>query len=94
MNPTAVTRAIALVLILCLTALDAAHHVLAQDAGTAQADCSLCASGTGAGASGDGVQLPVVPLRHVAVAAPAIEVAARTLARRVTIRGPPSGSVA
>ena len=45
MNPVAATRAIALALILCLLALDGAHHVHLPDAGTAQTDCSLCASG-------------------------------------------------
>ena len=51
MNPVAATRVIALALILCLLALDGAHHVHVPDAGTAQSDCSLCASGGAAKAA-------------------------------------------
>lgn len=94
MNPLAATRAIALALILCLLALDGAHHVHVPDAGTAQTDCSLCAAGSAAKAPASGVVVPVIPFHRVPVAARALALVVRAPAQHVCIRGPPATSVA
>ena len=94
MNPLAATRAIALALILCLLALDGAHHVHLPDAGTAQTDCSLCAGGGAAKAPASSVVVPVIPFHSVPIAAQVVAPAARAPAQHVSIRGPPATSVA
>ncbi len=94
MNPVAATRAIALALILCLLALEGAHHVHVPDAGTAQTDCSLCAAGSAAKAAARSVLPLALPFRHVPIPAKAIAPVARVPVQHATIRGPPATSVA
>ncbi len=94
MNPVAATRAIALALILCLLALDGAHHVHGPDAGTAQTDCSLCASGGAAKAPARSVLPPAIPFYHVPIAAKAVATVVRAPVQQASIRGPPILSVA
>lgn len=93
MKLSRVSRAVALLLVLCLTALDAAPHVHLSDSKTSF-DCSLCASGGHAKAAVAIAPLAVVPQRHTApglrpVVAPHLE--ARFAC---AIRGPPVVSVA
>ena len=94
MNPLAATRAIALALILCLLALDGAHHVHVPDAGTAQSDCSLCASGGAAKAPARSVLPPAIPFHHVPIVAKAVAPVVRAPVQQASIRGPPIVSVA
>ena len=94
MNPVPATRAIALALILCLLALEGAHHVHVPDAGNAQTDCSLCASGGAAKAPAPGVLPLAIPFHHVPIADRAAPPVARAPVQHATIRGPPAASIA
>ena len=90
MTPQAATRAIALVLFLCLLALDGAPHTHGPDAGKAPAECPLCASGGHAQAVTSVAPPAILPWRATHPAPRRAGTPAFAPARDTRIRAPPA----